>query len=106
LHSSFGKPGSAPTRKKPMVGENSIGILLAWRSFQAAISRSASSSTPARRFVLCGLAVVVVQLAAVKAHGFRYAGARPVKSDARWSASGERQSRSAELTMLHHIADR
>ncbi len=29
----------------PIVGENSIGIRLAWRSFQAAISRSASSRT-------------------------------------------------------------
>ena len=29
----------------PIVGENSIGIRLAWRSFQAAIRRSASSST-------------------------------------------------------------
>jgi hypothetical protein len=28
----------------PMVGENSIGIRLAWRLFQAAIRRSASSS--------------------------------------------------------------
>ncbi len=29
----------------PMIGENSIGIRLAWRSFQAPIRRSASSST-------------------------------------------------------------
>ena len=29
----------------PIVGENSIGMRLAWRSFQAAIKRSASSST-------------------------------------------------------------
>ena len=29
----------------PIVGENNIGILAAWRSFQAPISRSASSST-------------------------------------------------------------
>ena len=29
----------------PIVGENSIGIRLAWRSFQAVIRRSASSST-------------------------------------------------------------
>ena len=29
----------------PIVGENSIGMRLAWRSFQAAIRRSASSST-------------------------------------------------------------
>src|SRR6516162_2107011 len=31
----------------PIVGENSIGIRFAWRSFQAAISRSASSRTRA-----------------------------------------------------------
>jgi hypothetical protein len=59
----------------PMVGENSIGIRLAWRSFQAPISRSASSSTwasvgaPSRRFFLCGLAALVLKLAAVEAHG-------------------------------------
>jgi hypothetical protein len=35
----------ARTMAAPIVGENSIGIRLAWRSFQAAIRRCASSST-------------------------------------------------------------
>jgi hypothetical protein len=52
----------------------SIRIRLAWRSFQAAIRRSASSRdlsigrAPARRFLLCCLAVSILHLAAVEAH--------------------------------------
>jgi len=50
----------------PIVGENDIGIRQAWRSFQAAMSRSASSSTWAR-FLLRGLTALIPQLAAVEA---------------------------------------
>jgi hypothetical protein len=53
-------------------GENSIGIRLAWRSFQAPISRSASSSTWAsvarRGFLLGALPALILHLTAVEAH--------------------------------------
>jgi hypothetical protein len=58
----------------PIVGENSIGIRLAWRSFQAAIRRSASSSTcgsVARRLAASfsrGVAALILHLALVEAH--------------------------------------
>jgi hypothetical protein len=58
------------------VGENSIGIRLAWRSFQASIKRSASSSTctsvarRAGRFLLCDLPALILHLAAVEAHAW------------------------------------
>ena len=58
----------------PVVGENSIGIRLDWRSFQAAIRRSASSSTWASRvssgcLLLGSLPALVLHLATVEAHG-------------------------------------
>jgi hypothetical protein len=40
-----GPPLTEAAMAAPIVGENSIGMRLAWRSFQAAIRRSASSST-------------------------------------------------------------
>ena len=58
----------------PIVGENSIGIRLAWRSFQAAIRRSASfkhlgvGRAPLGRFFLGGLPALILHLAAVEAH--------------------------------------
>ena len=58
----------------PMVGENSIGMRLAWRSFQATIRCSASSSTWAS--VACRAAAsfsaacraLILHLAAIEAH--------------------------------------
>ncbi len=59
----------------PMVGENSIGMRLGCRSFEAVIRHSAFSNTlgigrtAPGRFLLCGLATLIFQLAAVEAHG-------------------------------------
>jgi hypothetical protein len=58
----------------PIVGENSIGMRLAWRSFQAVIRRSASSSTwasVARRLAafFSGAVRLILHFAAVEAHG-------------------------------------
>jgi hypothetical protein len=57
----------------PIIGEKIIGARNAWRSFQPAIRRSASSSTwasVARRvgFLLRGFAALILHLAAVEAH--------------------------------------
>jgi hypothetical protein len=56
-----------------IVGENSMGIRLAWRSFQAVIKRSASSSTcvgraPSRSFILRGPVTLILWLATIKTH--------------------------------------
>jgi hypothetical protein len=44
---AFGKPDNAQPvlMAAPIVGEKIMGALIAWRSFQATIRRSASSST-------------------------------------------------------------
>jgi hypothetical protein len=56
---------------QPIVGENSMGMRLAWRSFHAAIRRPASSSTcatPRGRFLLGSPPASVLHLAAAEAH--------------------------------------
>ena len=52
----------------PIVGEKIIGARSAWRSFQAAIRRSAFSCAPGRRFLLRGFAAAILNLAAIEAH--------------------------------------
>jgi hypothetical protein len=56
----------------PMVGENSIGIRLAWRSFQAAIKRSGIGRAPVRRFLLRDLAALILHLARLNPMTARY----------------------------------
>jgi hypothetical protein len=57
----------------PIVGENSMGIRLAWRSFQAPISRSASSGrAPRCRFFAGDAGALILHLAAVEAHGWGF----------------------------------
>jgi hypothetical protein len=54
----------------PMVGANSMGIRLAWRSFQAAIRPSASSSRAPCRGLLFGyLQALIFHFALVESHG-------------------------------------
>jgi hypothetical protein len=59
----------------PIVGEKSIGIRLVWRSFQAVISRSASSKYLGIRRAACGSflfggkPMLILHLAAVESHG-------------------------------------
>jgi len=74
----------------PIVGENSNGVRLAWRSFQAAMSSSTSSSTwvPVACLLaasLCGLAALLPELAAVEAHFARRPNA--VHKVIRWQPS-------------------
>ena len=59
----------------PIVGENSIGIRLAWRSFQAAISLSlcilkhlSVGRAPLCGFLLGGGATLILQFSLIEAH--------------------------------------
>ena len=53
-----------------MVGENSIGILAAWRSFQALgiLKHLSIGRASIRRLLFCGFAALILHLAAVEAH--------------------------------------
>jgi hypothetical protein len=58
----------------PIVGENSIGMRLAWRSLRASIRRSdilehlGVSRAPGRGFFLGSLPALILQLAAIEPH--------------------------------------